>query len=691
MRYALRLLLAAIGTVAVAAGIGAAWLLATIELCPRPCVDLAVLRRFEPLQASVVYDRGGVEIGRFYVEDRRVASLSQVPEHVRLAVLAVEDARFRRHRGVDWYRVVGAAWSNYRAGGVTQGASTITMQLARNVYPDALPPRERSYRRKLHEAQAALEIERALPKDTILQHYLNTIYFGSGAYGVDAAARRYFGKPIGALSLAEGALLAGLPPEPSRVNPFRAPELARRRRDLVLDRMHELGWLPDSAWRAAKAEPLALVSAPTDSGFAASARVGAYFIEDVRRELEGELGPSLYRAGFRIHTTLDANRQRVAERIVEAELAKLERSTGAKPRSPPLQGGVVVLDADSGDVLVMVGGRSFAVSPFNRMTQARRQPGSVFKTFVYAAALEQGWLPTDSVSDGAVAITMPAGNVWRPENYDRKSRNGVVSLESALAGSLNRATVRLGMTVGVSRVAVTARTMGLREPVAVRPATLLGAGEVRPIDLLAAYAPIARPDGHRLRPRTIVSVKDAHGHVLLAHAARIEPGLDPVVAARLRGMLVTAVERGTGRRVRAAGYEGPVAGKTGTTNGTTNAWFVGATPEYVAAVWVGYDLPRAILPDGSATGGRVAAPIWAEVMRHFPVIRSEWRQPEPAPEPPSPAEDVPAVEAPADSALVAPPASPVLPPAPRLFRPAFPPEPALLLREAWPGDVTITP
>jgi penicillin-binding protein 1A len=318
------------------------------------------------------------------------------------------------------------------------------------------------------------------------------------------------------------------------------------------------------------------------------------------------------------------------------------------------------------------------------MTQSRRQPGSVFKTFVYAAALEQGWLPTDSVSDAAVAITMPAGNVWRPENYDRKARNGVVSLETALAKSLNRATVRLGMGVGVSRVAATARTMGLREPVAVRPASLLGAGEVRPIDLLAAYAPIARADGHRLRTRTIVGVTDAHGHVLLANPAVVEPGLDPLVAARLRGMLVTAVERGTGRQVRAAGYEGPVAGKTGTTNGTTNAWFVGVTPEYVAGVWVGYDLPRAILPDGSATGGRVAAPIWAEVMRHFPVVRAEWPQSEESPDPETVEEESP-------EPTVQPDPAPLPPAAPPMAGPALPPAPAVVFGAAWLADSLVTP
>jgi penicillin-binding protein 1A len=286
------------------------------------------------------------------------------------------------------------------------------------------------------------------------------------------------------------------------------------------------------------------------------------------------------------------------------------------------------------------------------MTQARRQPGSVFKPFVYAAALQEGWAPEDSISDAAIEIVMPAGNVWRPQNYDRKERSGVVSLETALAKSLNRATVRLGMRLGVSRVAAAAEAMGLPGPLPLRPATLLGAAEVRPIDLVAAYAPVARSDGARLRPRTIRRVTDARGHVVLERDTEIEPGIDPAIGARLRGMLVEAVEQGTGRQVRARGYEGPVAGKTGTTNGTTNAWFIGVTPDYVAGVWVGFDRPRAILPDGSATGGRVAAPIWAEVMRSFPRVRREWSPPlDPRGDDTAPTDAVPEIEAPSSSAI----------------------------------------
>jgi penicillin-binding protein 1A len=261
------------------------------------------------------------------------------------------------------------------------------------------------------------------------------------------------------------------------------------------------------------------------------------------------------------------------------------------------------------------------------MTQSWRQPGSAFKPFVYAAALMAGRRATDVVSDAPVAVVMPAGNVWRPQNFKRDENNGVVTLETALARSLNRATVRLGLGVGVSRVVDAARAMGLHDPLPRRPAMLLGAADVRPIDLIAAYAPLARSDGRSVTPRFVTRVENAEGQTVLAQGIITREGVPPEIAATLRGMLTQVIERGTAQSIRRRGLIGPVAGKTGTTNGTTNAWFVGVTPDYVAGVWVGFDRPRAILPDGSATGGRVAAPIWAEVMRRTPSRQSAWPVP----------------------------------------------------------------
>jgi penicillin-binding protein 1A len=600
------------------------------------------LRPFAPNQTSYVLDVHGRVIGRFLIEDRRVTPLAGMPLHLRQAFLAVEDARFYQHGGVDPVRMIGALVANLRAGGTAQGGSTITMQLARNLYPGLLPARERTVERKLREVRVAREIERAFPKDTILQHYLNTIYLGHGAYGVTAAARVYLGKELSALTVADAALLAGLPRAPSLIDPYRNPALARERRDLVLARMREGGWIRDSVWQEVRRQPLELARESTADDLHGAGDIGGYFLESVRLELQRALGPALYRGGFRIQTTLDLDLQRTAEQVLEAELVSLEagalgpgprprrgddRARGARSATGYLQAGLLVLDPDSGDVRVMIGGRSFRESPFNRVTQAYRQPGSAFKPFVYAAALLAGRQATDSISDAQVAIVMPAGNTWRPENYRRGERNGTVTLETALAKSLNRATVRLGMQLGVSHVTAAAYAMGIETPLPVRPSLLLGAAEVRPLELIAAYAPLARGDGRAVGPRLVTRVSDAAGVTLYEPSVLTSEGLPPRIAAALRSMLTQVVDRGTARTVRTHGVDWPVAGKTGTTNGTTNAWFIGVTPDYVAGVWVGFDRPRPILPDSSATGGRVAAPIWAEVLKRLPRSRARWPEP----------------------------------------------------------------
>ncbi len=624
-----------------------------LRACAEPCADLGVLQDFSPDQTSFVYDVRGREIGKFLVENRQVTALVDMPVVLRQAFLAIEDARFYDHGGVDYQRVAGAFAANLQGGATRQGASTITMQLARNTYPGLLPARERTVERKLREVRVAREIEQVFPKDTILQHYLNTIYLGHGAYGVAAAARVYLGKELSELSPAEAALLAGLPRAPSLVNPYRNPSAALARRNVVLDRMRRLGCLTDSEWVAARREPIRLAEESTADDLRARIGAGGYFLEAVRVELERSLGPALYRGGFRIYTTLDLDLQRTVEATLESQLVAIEqgslgsapepkRSDGAAPAgrasTPYLQAGVVILDPDSGDVRVLIGGRSFPESPFNRMTQAWRQPGSAFKPFVYAAALESGRRPGDLISDGPVAIVMPAGNIWRPQNYQRDEWNGTVTLETALTRSLNRATVRLGMMLGVSRVAAAAAAMGLEDSLPRRPSTLLGAAEVRPLDLVAAYAPVGRADGRAVHPRIVTRVDDAAGHIVLWLQPDVREGMPPPVTADLRDMLTQVVERGTARSIRQHGFGGLVAGKTGTTNGTTNAWFVGVTPDYVAGVWVGFDQPRAILPDGSATGGRVAAPIWAEIMKRIPRTRTQWPTPlDPElPSPPSP-------------------------------------------------------
>jgi penicillin-binding protein 1A len=552
-----------------------------------------------------------------------VVSLDSLPAHVPAAFIAVEDRRFWKHDGVDWKRVVGAALANIRTRAVSQGSSTISMQLARNVFPDDLPGTERTFRRKLQEMRVAKLIERRFEKPAILEMYLNHIYFGGGAYGIEAASRLYFDKPATELSAAEAATLAALPKAPSHYDPRTQPDRSVARRNLVLTLMEEQGFLTADEAKAARGVELAVREdgAHDRSGVP----LGAYFIDVIRPELEERFGEALYRSRLRVYTTLDAVAQRAAEQELEKQLTALD--SRVRDGEGDLQGAAVVMDAHSGEVMALVGGRDPTSSRYNRVTRGRRQVGSAFKPFVFAAALHEG-VPTSQVLlDLPYTLEISRTDVWAPSNYDGEYE-GSVSLRNALVRSRNVPTVRLAEEVGIEHVASTARAAGVVEPMDVTPSLALGTVAVSPLQLATAYTTFATL-GYTAKPVFVLRVEDEDGTLLWQAERELPtPGMDPRVAYVVTDILRDAVDYGTGTGVRGAGFDGPVAGKTGTTNDATDAWFVGYTPEIVGAVWIGYDQPSPL--GGSATGGGFAAPVWGRIMRkvyeHRP-MPEEWEQP----------------------------------------------------------------
>ena len=560
-------------------------------------------------------DRAGEAIGRLEYVRRDNVPLSRVPRHVRAAFIAVEDRRFYYHHGVDWRSAARALVRNVARGDVSEGFSTITMQVVRNAFVPQLA-QERTLRRKLIEIRLAYRLERALTKQQILALYLNVIYLGNGAYGVEAASRDLFGKSVDRLSVAEGATLAALARGPSLYAPRRHPDRAVTRRNLVLAVMAREHYLSDSLAARARAAPLRLSPSEwqprEDRSFA---------LDPVRAAVDSLVGDAEQLGDLIVYTTLDGRAQRAAEAAVRRQAEAIERGAASRSRRDTLQGALVALDPRNGELRAIVGGRRYVPGGFNRALVARRQPGSAFKPFVYATALARGFTPAAVVDDAPVEITAEHGRIWRPVNYDGRYA-GPLTLRRALMRSANAATVRLGQAVGERRVAAFAHRAGIRSPLAPVPALALGAAEVTPLELVAAYAPFAN-GGLAVAPSLIRRIESGDGSVLWrAPPTKRQRVLDPAEAFQLTSMLQSVVDGGTGRLVRDRGVRGPVAGKTGTTNDGADVWFVGYTPTVVAAVWFGYDVPRPIGP--SASGGRLAAPAWA-------AFYSEgWREREPA-------------------------------------------------------------
>ena len=565
-------------------------------------------------QSTLVFDRAGRPAFAFYVEDRIDVSLAQVSPRMIDALLAVEDRRFFSHYGVDPIRIAGAAWRNLRAGRIVEGGSTITQQLARAA---RLTP-ERTYHRKIREVLIAGRLEERYTKEQILEEYLNTVYFGEGYYGVEAAARGYFGKSAQDLGVPEAALLAGLVRSPSNDAPRVSPKRALARRNLVLRLMRSQGRLSQAEFEAARAARIPGAPHRSTGGVSASRGTGMYFQEEVRRQLVAMFGHErVLRGGLRVYSTYDEGMQEAAERAITERIAQIAKR---RPRARDLQGSLVAMDPRSGDVLALVGGRDFAASSFNRATQARRQAGSAFKPIIYAAALERGYAPGTLLRGLDTPIADPGpGGLWLPGGEHERPE---YTLRRALAVSSNRAAAQLLQQLGVSTAVYYAQRMGIGSELPLVPSLALGTGEVTLVELTAAYSAFAN-QGTVVRPRLITRVDDHHGRTIWFAPDSRTQAISPTTAYLMSSMLSDVVSNGTAAAARAAGFSLPAAGKTGTTDDYADAWFVGYTPRVLTGVWFGLDQPAPIMRGGF--GGVVAVPAWAQFMRHATRgARAEW-------------------------------------------------------------------
>ena len=570
-------------------------------------------------QSSLVLARDGSIIGEIGKEIRTNLSIKSMPKYLPQAFVAVEDHRFYQHDGVDVVGIAGALKDNIF--GERRGASTITQQLVGNMHPDLIDRTDKSIGRKLAEQSAAREMERHYTKDQILEGYLNQISFGHGWFGVEAAAQHYFGKSAAKLSLPEAAALAAMPKGPALYDPLKYPDRVRQRRNTVLALMADQGYITPAQAERARAAPLATT---TNGGYSA---YSPWFVDVVRIQAQ-RAGIPVTQGGYRIYTGLDPILQNAAAASLLEEAANAESQPGwAHPKYAPgsrttpapttdyLQGMVVAIDPASGDVRALVGGRDYRDSQFDRAVDGMRQPGSSFKPIVYAAAIADSLTANTIFVDSALSIPLPNGTVYRPENAEGEF-SGPVTLREALAKSLNVIAVELGMRLGMDSISNLAHRMGITSKIAPYPSSAIGASVVQPLDLVAAYTTFANL-GTPMEPRFIYRIEDRNRKVVLSREIQaLAPALDPRVTYVVRDMMRDVVERGTAASIRRyLPASIPVAGKTGTTNDNSDAWFIGLTPDLVAGVWLGFDKPVSIAK--GAAGGSLAAPVWGKMVAKY--------------------------------------------------------------------------
>jgi penicillin-binding protein 1A len=583
--------------------------------------------------ATMVYDREGHVMGRFFLENRDPVPIQEMPHRLVQAVVAAEDARFWQHHGVDFYGVIRATIRNKLAGRIKEGASTLTQQLARNTFPDELPAKDKSYSRKLLEMAVAMEIERRLhDKNQIIELYLNRVYFGSGFYGVQAASRGYFGKDVKDLDLSECAMLCGLLRNPNNFSPWANHDVCLDNRNRVLSRMLDLQMITKEECDHVSATDLAIKNRH-------SIYTQSYALDQVRQQLMKQVGQdSAFSDGFRVYTTIDSNLQRVGEESLARELLEVESRKGydhetfaqyrealkngtTKADPAYLQGAVVVLDNRTGGILAMIGGRDFGQSQYNRVTLSARPSGTAFKPFVYAAAFEKGFFPGSLVDDSAmdnrqVMIGGTTGILgeWGPETADNQYE-GLIPAREALVKSKNAATVRLGMQAGLDSVIDLAKRAGINEKLSPYPRTFLGSSEVTLMDLTLAYTAFPAGGTRPKEPFLITKIEDENGQVVFSQQPAREPVMDPSIAAEINSCLSDVLETGTGDR--AFSEDGlrkfPVAGETGTAYNFTDVWFMGYSSAITCGVWAGFDKPRTPIYRG-AFSSQIALPVWVDIM-----------------------------------------------------------------------------
>jgi penicillin-binding protein 1A len=563
-------------------------------------------------QSTTIFDAADRPVFTIFKEQRIEIPLEEMSPNLIQAVISVEDQRFYDHSGVDAVRVAAAVIRNVQAGRRAEGGSTITQQLARQSFLN----RDKTYRRKLKEVILAAYIESLYSKGDILELYLNKVYFGDGLYGAEAAARGYLGKSASDLTVDEAALLAGLIQSPSSYAPTVNFDRAVARRNVVLQTMVDSGAIDVATMEKARRAEVKLKNA-----LEIKETFGLYFKEQVRRELVERFGwQRVYQGGLRVYTTIDADLQQAAETMIEQGLEDIEKrrgfkyttrgATDLKPGSTPdyLQGALVAMDPATGHVVVMVGGRDFNESRFNRATQARRQSGSAFKPFVYAAAIEAGQSPATLITGLNDPIATLQGD-WLPE--DEHSEASFMTLRAALRTSSNRAAVQLLTSVGIQNAVAYAEKLNVGTPPSV-PSLALGASDVTLLSLTAAYGAFANK-GMVRTPLLIRRVQDDEGQVLFEDGGAAHRAVSESTAFLMSSMLADVISAGTAYRARQMGFTLPAAGKTGTTNDYHDAWFIGFTPKLVTGVWVGFDATRTIVPNGYA--GELAVPMWASFMK----------------------------------------------------------------------------
>lgn len=572
---------------------------------------IASMKDYRPQLVSQVFSENGELIGEFFIERRYPVTLNDIAPVMIDAILAAEDDRFFEHQGINLWSIVRAALANLRSREIRQGGSTITQQVVKSLL---LSP-ERSYARKIKEAILATRIEQALEKEEILTLYLNQIYFGRGAYGIEAAARVFFGKPARELNLVESSYLAALPKAPSF---YSRHDRARERQRYVLQRMATLKFItPWQLQDALEIEPQ--FSQPQNINDTAA----PHFVEYVRRELEKSFGAdALYKDGLRIETTLNLDKQRAADAAIALGLENFEAREGNTDNESRVQAALISIDPYSGAIHAMVGGRDYQESQFNRAIQARRQPGSAFKPIIYAAAIDKGYTAASLVVDSPVIYKDISAaqseqekgeeakqKFWEPQNYDKKFV-GPITVRKALTASRNIITIKILKDIGISYTLRYASKLGLKGDFSADLSLALGSCGVSLLDLVKAYGAFCA-EGVYAEPLAITRIVDREGKEIVRNRPKLVSALSPQTAYIMTTLLQSVVEAGTGRRVRA--LERPCAGKTGTTNDVRDAWFLGYTPDVVTGVWVGFD---DLKPLGKReTGGVAAAPIWLDYMQ----------------------------------------------------------------------------
>jgi penicillin-binding protein 1A len=560
--------------------------------------DVRILRNYTPSETTYIYDMKGKHLASLHGEaNREVVPLDEISPHLKRAVMAIEDSFFYSHKGVNVTSAGRALKANFSRGETSEGGSTLTMQLVKNLF---LTP-ERAFTRKLAEAVLALRVEQVFKKNEILELYLNQIYWGHNNYGAETASQSYFGKSVRDLNLAESAMMAGIIQAPEDLSPFRNMKAATARQHVVLQRMRELKWITEKEEKQARDYKIKLGKI---TSFQSSEM--PYVTESIVKEVEKKFGrDTVLKGGLRIQSSIDTKLQRVAEETVRQSY-----------RAGADQMALVAVDPRTHYVKAMVGGIDYKKSQYNRATQAHRQPGSAFKPFVYYTALASGkYVPDSTIMDSPVGY--PDGDeMYYPQNYDR-SFGGAMSLRRALEMSRNVPAVKLGQAVGLNKVIEVCRSLGIKSPIEPVISLPLGAVDVTPLEMATAYATLAN-NGWHSDPTLIVQVTDSKGGMVLDNRPKLRLVLDPWAAAATNELMQGVVNRGTGS---AAQLGRPTAGKTGTTSSEKDIWFVGSVPQLATAVWIGND-DNTTLGSG-ATGGGVAAPIWrnfmSQAVRDLPV------------------------------------------------------------------------